>query len=156
VMPLYAGIRWNDLERLEGVLHVPNGFGDARGAVRFGYLPKSEVPIYFLEHKHYFDRPYLYGPPDDGYSDNIERFTFFSRCSLELCKALGFIPDILHANDWQTALVPVYINTVEWSKPLHGAASIYTIHNLAYQGVWDGGAMFITGLGREHYNSGEF
>jgi starch synthase len=156
IMPLYAGIRWSDLERLEGVLRVPNGLGQGRGAVRLGRLPQSDVPVYFLEHHHYFDRPYLYGPPDESYPDNIERFTFLSRGALELCKAIDFIPDIVHANDWQTALLPVYINTVEWSKPLHGAASIYTIHNLAYQGVWDGGALFITGLGREHYHSQEF
>ena len=69
---------------------------------------------------------------------------------LETCKALGWIPDVIHANDWQTALVPVFVNTVEWSQPLHGAATVYSVHNLAYQGVFDGGGMFITGLGREH------
>jgi starch synthase len=57
-------------------------------------------------------------------------------------------PDVIHANDWQTALVPVYVNTVEWSKPLHGAGTLFTIHNLAYQGNFESGAMFITGLGR--------
>ena len=55
-----------------------------------------------------------------------------------MCKALGFIPDVIHGNDWQTALVPVYLNTVEWAQPLHGTASVYSIHNLAYQGVLDG------------------
>jgi starch synthase len=130
--------------------------GDRRGGVRMGRLPKSEVPIYFLEHHHYFDRPYTYGPPDHAYPDNLERFTFLSRGSLELCKALGFFPDVVHANDWQTALVPVYVNTVEWSKPLHAAASIYTIHNLAHQGVFDAGALFITGLGSQHFHSREF
>jgi len=156
VMPLYAGIPWNDLERLDGFLSVRAGFGDARGAVRMGRLPKSDVPVYFLEHHHYFDRPYLYGPPDQSYPDNLERFTFLSRGALQLCNALGFIPDIVHANDWHTALVPVYLNTVEWAKPLHAAASVYTIHNLAHQGVFDAGALFITGLGREHYHSREF
>jgi len=156
VMPLYAGIPWNDLERLEGTLAVPTGFGESRGAVRMGTLPNSNVPIYFLEHHHYFDRPYIYGPPDQSYSDNLERFTYLSRGSLQLCKALGFFPDIVHANDWQTALLPVYINTVEWSQPLHAAASVYTIHNLAHQGVWGDGALFITGLGREHYHPREF
>src|SRR6266545_3569649 len=156
VMPLYAGIPWNDLERLEGVLGVPIGHGEGRGAVRMGKLPRSEVPIYFLEHHHYFDRPYLYGPPDQSYSDNLERFTYLSRGALQLCKALGFVPDIVHANDWQTALVPVYLNTVEWAQPLHACASIYTIHNLAHQGVFDAGALFLTGLGPQHYHSGEF
>src|SRR5262249_26573907 len=119
VMPLYAGIPWNDLERLDGSLSVPTGLGERRGALRLRRLPTSDVPAYFLEPHHYYDRPYLYGPPDHSYPDNLERFTYLSRGSLELCKALGFMPDIIHANDWQTALVPVYINTVEWAKPLH-------------------------------------
>ena len=50
----------------------------------------------------------------------------------------------------------MYVNTFEWAKPLHGAATIYTIDNMAHQGVTDSGAMFVTGLGQEHYNSGEF
>ena len=62
---------------------------------------------------------------------------------------------MIHCNDWQTALIPVYLNTVEWMQPLHASASIYSIHNLAYQGVFDGNAMFVTGLGREHYHPGE-
>jgi starch synthase len=156
VMPLYQGIRWHELDRLDGTVAVPMWWGTARAAVRLGRLPGSEVPIYFLEYNRYFDRPYLYGPPGDAYPDNLERFSFLSRAALEVSKALGFIPDVLHAHDWQTALGPVYLNTVEWAKPLHGAASVFTIHNLAYQGNFDGGAMFITGLGREHYNSSEF
>jgi starch synthase len=154
-MPLYAGMPWSDLEILDGMLSVPMWWGAARARVRVGQLPDSQVPVYCLEFNRYFDRPYLYGPPAEGYSDNLERFTFLSRGSLELCKALGFIPDVIHCNDWQTALVPIYVNTVEWLQPLHGSATIYSIHNLAYQGIFDGGGMFITGLGREHYNPGE-
>ena len=156
VMPLYAGIRWDALERLEGTLEVPMWWGRARAAVRLGRLPDGDVPVYFLEYNRYFDRPFLYGPPGDGYGDNIERFTFLSRGALELTKVIGFLPDVVHANDWQTALLPVYVNTVEWAQPLHGTATIYTIHNLLHQGVSDGGALFVTGLGREHYHPGEF
>ena len=156
VMPLYQGIKWTDLERLEGMVSVPMWWGTARGGVRLGRLPDSNVPIYFLEYNRYFDRPYIYGPPGDAYPDNLERFTYLSRGALELSKALGFVPDILHAHDWQTALAPVYLNTVEWAKPLHGTASVFTIHNLAYQGNFDPGGMFITGLGPEHYNEHEF
>jgi len=156
VMPLYAGMPWSDLEVLDGVLGVPMYWGTAHARVRVGKLPGSEVPVYCLEYNRYFDRPYLYGPPSEGYPDNLERFTFLSRGSLEVCKALGFVPDVIHCNDWQTALVPVYVDTVEWAQPLHGAATIYSIHNLAYQGVFDGGGMFITGLGREHFNPTEF
>ena len=156
VTPLYAGMDWHALERLDGSLEVPMWWGPARAAVRLGRLPASDVPIYFLEYHRYFDRPYLYGPHGGEYEDNLERFTFLSRGSLELAKALNFLPDVVHANDWQTALVPVYVNTVEWARPLHGAATVYTIHNLAYQGVTDGGAMFVTGLGQHHYHPGEF
>ncbi|HVZ74587.1 MAG TPA: glycogen/starch synthase [Polyangia bacterium] len=155
VMPLYAGMPWNELEVLDGALSVPMWWGTAHGRVRVGKLPGSDVPIYCLEYNRYFDRPYLYGPPSEGYGDNLERFTFLSRGALEACKALGFIPDVIHCNDWQTALVPVFVDTVEWLQPLHGAATVYSIHNLAYQGVFDGGGMFITGLGREHYNPNE-
>ncbi len=156
VMPLYGGIDWNALERLEGSLHVPSWWGVARAGVRLGRMPGCDVPVYFLEYHRYFDRWHLYGPPGDGYGDNLERFAFLSRGALELCKALGFVPDVIHANDWQTALVPVYVNTFEWARPLHGAATVFSIHNMAYQGVTDGDAMFITGLGSEHYNSSEF
>ncbi|HET9598101.1 MAG TPA: glycogen synthase GlgA [Anaeromyxobacteraceae bacterium] len=156
VAPLYAGLRWDELERLEGTLHVPMWWGTARAATRLGHLPGSEVPVYFVEYNRYFDRPHLYGPPGEAYDDNLERFTFLSRAALELCKALKFIPDVIQANDWQTALVPVYVNTVEWAQPLHGAATVYTIHNLAYQGVTGGDAMFVTGLGQAHYHPGEF
>jgi len=156
VMPLYGGVRWDELERLDGALVVPMYNGPVRSAVRLGRLPGSNVRVYFIEHHRFFDRPYLYGPPGDAYPDNLERFSFFSRAALELCKATGFIPDILHAHDWQAALVPVYANTVEWGRPLHGAASVFTIHNLAYQGVFAPGGMFITGLGWEHLNPHEF
>jgi starch synthase len=156
VVPLYSGFDWSGLERLEGTLGVPMWFGTAWSALRLGRLPGSEVPVYFLEYNRYFDRPFLYGPPDEGYPDNLERFTFLSRGALELTKALGWVPDVVHAHDWQSALVPVYVDTVEWAQPLHGSATVYSIHNLAYQGVFDGGAMFVTGLGREHYNAREF
>ncbi len=156
VMPLYAGVPWDGLQTLDGVLMAPMWYGTAFGAVRLGRLPRSDVPVYFLDYRRYFDRPYLYGPPGGAYSDNLERFAFLSRGACALTKALGWVPDVVHAHDWQTALVPVYLNTVEWAQPLHGSASVFTIHNLAHQGVHDGGGMFITGLGREHYRPEEF
>jgi starch synthase len=156
VMPLYAGIEWNALELLEGSLRVPSWWGVARAGIRLGRMARGDVPVYFLEYNRYFDRPFLYGPPGDGYADNLERFTFLARGALELCRAVGFVPDVIHANDWQSALVPVYVNTVEWGKSLHGAGTVFSIHNMAYQGESDGGAMFVTGLGREHFNPSEF
>ena len=66
VMPLYAGMPWNDFEILDGLLTVPMWWGPARARVRTGRLPDSEVPLYCLEFNRYFDRPYLYGPPGEA------------------------------------------------------------------------------------------
>jgi starch synthase len=155
VMPLYRGIRLDDLETLDGLVEVPMYYGTARAGVRMGALPGSGVPVYFLEHAGYFDRPDLYGAADGGYPDNLERFTFFCRASLELARALAFDPDAIHANDWQSALVPVYLNTLYRGTSLERAATLFTIHNLAFQGSFDGGAFFVTGLPRERYNARE-
>ena len=94
VMPLYRGIPWDALEVLEGALSVPVGRGAVHGRVRLGRLPRSEVPIYFLEHHGYYDREFLYGSATEAYDDNIARFTFLSRGALQLCNALGWYPDI--------------------------------------------------------------
>lgn len=154
VMPLYAGIRWDDLETLDGALAVPVAGENRFGAVRLGRVPGTDVPVYFLEHRGYFDRPDVYGRPE--YSDNVERFTFLSRAALELCKVLGWTPDVVHAHDWHTALVPVYLETVMWGTPLHRAPCVFTIHNLSHQGVCAPEALPITGLGWEHYHAFEF
>jgi starch synthase len=156
VVPLYAGMPWREFETLEGILSVPLGRVTAQGAVRLARLPGSEVPVYLLEHRHYFDRPFLYGPPGHAYVDNIERFAFLSRAALVLADAIGFTPDVVHAHDWQAGLAPVYVNTVCWGRPLHASASVFTIHNLEYQGVAGPQAMNVTGLGAEHFNSAEF
>lgn len=160
VMPLYGGqplLPWDSFARLDGALTVPMGYGPARCAVRSGTLPRQPgeartppVRVYFLEHARYFDRSGLYGTPTESYGDNVERFAFLSRGALALCYALRFHPDVIHAHDWQTALLPVYLNTVEWAQPLHACASVLTIHNLAFQGEADPRQLAVAGLGPEH------
>ncbi|MGH7349503.1 MAG: glycogen synthase, partial [Candidatus Rokuibacteriota bacterium] len=82
------------------------------------------------------------------YPDNAARFTFFSRAVLEAIRGIGFVPDIIHANDWQTGLLPVYLRTLYRDHPLLGSlATVFTIHNLAYQGVFWHYDMPMTGLG---------
>ncbi|MSP15206.1 MAG: glycogen synthase GlgA [Myxococcales bacterium] len=156
VMPLYGGqpsLRWDELPQLEGALTVPMGFGPVRCGVRTGRLPgrdgPSAVRIYLLEHKGWFNRPFLYGSPTEAYGDNLDRFAFLSRGALTLCYALNWIPDVVHAHDWQAALTPVYLNTVERDRPLHAAASVLTIHNLAFQGELNPRDLWRAGLGNE-------
>jgi starch synthase len=100
------------------------------------------VPVYLVESEHYFAREAIYGYQDDG-----ERFLFFSRAALEVPRQLDWQPDILHCNDWHTAIIPCLLKTTLEDDPFYaGAASIFTIHNLAYQGIFDQKILAITGL----------
>ena len=156
VMPLYRGIDWDAQERLAATLIVPMGGFVAYGGLRRGRLPRSEVPIYFLQHDAYYDRAGLYGDSRGDFGDNVERFAFLCRGAFAAARAEGFAPDVIHAHDWQGALAPVYIDTTEWGSEMHGAATVLTLHNLGYQGVFAPGDLAVTGLGPGHYNSREF
>lgn len=89
----------------------------------------SEVPVYFIKYDPYFDRPEIYGPSGSDYPDSPQRYAFFSRAVIALAGVLDRNIDIIHANDWPTGLLPAF----EALNPM-GRATVYTIHNLAYQG----------------------
>lgn len=92
-------------------------------------LEKNGVTYYFVDNEFYFKRPGLY-----GYYDDCERFVFFSKAVFEAIDLMdGFVPDVLHANDWQTAMVPVYQNSY-YRRPF--TKTVYTIHNIEYQGSY--------------------
>ncbi len=146
VMPLYRQISRANLESLPLSVGVPTGVGERWCGVRSGVLPGSTVPVYFLEHDALYDRDGLYGTATGAYWDNCLRFTVLSRGALQLCHALGWYPDVIHANDWQTSLIPAYLNTVERNTQLGAAASVFTIHNLGYQGRFPKGDFVVTGL----------
>jgi len=100
---------------------------------------KSNVEYYFVGNDTYFERDSLYTDPDTGsdYKDNDERFTFFCRSTLEAARKLNFRPDIIHVHDWQTALIPALLKTELKSDPFYAnVRSVFTIHNMAYQGVF--------------------
>lgn len=113
-----------------------------------GTLPGSNVPIYFLDHAHFFaqhQRMYL-GQTD---RDEQRRFLLFCRGMLEALPALDFWPDVFHLNDWQTAAAAAYLRTSHRYLLRHGNARIvYTIHNLQYQGRWDPSILDEAGLDR--------
>ncbi|HLH63007.1 MAG TPA: glycogen synthase GlgA [Ktedonobacteraceae bacterium] len=90
------------------------------------------IPVYFIDAPRYFDRENIYGYTDDG-----ERFILFCRAALEAARALNWSPDVIHCNDWQTGIVPNWTHTVYRDDPFFTAtATVYTIHNLAYQGIF--------------------
>lgn len=96
------------------------------------------VVYYFIDNEYYFRRTGLYGFFDDG-----ERFAFFSKAIVDMIRYVDFVPDILHCNDWQTALAPVYLNCFYRSEAIYSnIKSVFTIHNIQYQGQF--GAELIT------------
>lgn len=115
------------------------------------------VPVYFIDHENYFGRSGLY---DDGkweYFDNAERFGFFSKACLQLCRDLNFKPDIVHANDWQTALIPAYLKISYPNDPFfRDTASVFTIHNIAYQGTFPKRSYHFLGLGGGNFTESKF
>ncbi len=146
VMPLYRKVPRAGLIDLQMPLGVPTGTGEHWCGVRQGTLPQSKVPVYFIEHDGLYDRDGLYGTTDYPWWDNCLRFTVRSRGALQLCHALNWMPDVIHANDWQTGLIPGFLNTVEKKTPLARAASVFTIHNLGYQGRFPAEQFGVTGL----------
>ncbi len=97
---------------------------------------QAGVKFYFIEYPPFFDRDALYGLPTGDYPDNAERFSLFSRAVLEASKILG-VPEVFHCHDWQTALIPVLLHTLYAEDPaFQGVASVFTIHNIGYQGLF--------------------
>ncbi len=90
------------------------------------------VVYYLLDNQYYFKRNSLY-----GFYDDAERFAFFSRAVLEMLQYIDYKPDIIHCNDWQTALIPVFLNTLYRENELHrNIRTVFTIHNIQYQGKY--------------------
>lgn len=156
VLPRYYSVKPEKygLRLLPGTLVVPMGIvGHQYCGVWEGRLPGSDVPVYFLEHEAYYGRSGLYQQSGEGYLDNDNRFVFLSKASLELCKMLDWSPDVIHAHDWHTGIIPVLLN----SSYLHdryvgNAASLLTLHNMQHQGNFYPGLMDVLGIGWKHFN----
>jgi len=116
------------------------------------------VPIYFIEANKYFERWGYYHDQDmNDFLDNPRRFGFLTRAALQLCRDIGFAPDIVHVHDWQTALGSAYLKIWHWNDPLLGAAaSVLTIHNIAYQGVYDARDYSYLGLQWGNFTADKF
>jgi len=103
----------------------------------------EDVPVYLIDSERFFDREGVYGYPDDD-----ERFVFFSRAILEMLPELSWQPDVIHCNDWHTAIIPNWLETLYRDDPRYaGIATLFTIHNLAYQGIFGHRVLEIAGIG---------
>lgn len=107
----------------------------------------GNVPVYLVENREFFSRDYLYGTPEGDYPDNPRRFAFFCRSVLQFLKRMDFRPDVIHCHDWQTALIPIILRLEAADDPFFArTATVFTIHNLAYQGLFPAPAIAETGL----------
>ena len=154
ILPLYTKkMKKADIEKLEKVTDISFRLSWRSTGATVYRTVCSGVTYYFVENHYYFDRDSLYGEYDDA-----ERFAFFSMAVVEFVKNYGPLPDILHANDWQTALSVIYLKTIyKNDSTLNKIRTVYTIHNIEYQGKFD---PFILGdvfsLPKECYEIVEF
>jgi starch synthase len=154
VMPYYRMVRKSGLpiQSLEQSVEVTLGDETLRGDLYRGELTK-DLPVYFIGREEFFDREYLYGTPKGDYFDNAERFVFFTKATLALCQSMGFSPDILHHHEWQTGLISAYLKSIYANDPLFAhTAVVFTIHNIAYQGLFRKEKLPLTGLPSELYS----
>jgi starch synthase len=156
-MPLYRSVRekLGSLDPLPHDVAIQVGIHDYH--VHF-WESRTEtgIPIYFLEKDEFYDRSYLYGSPIRGdYEDNAERFIAFSRAAQQLCTALDWFPAIFHLHDWQTGLVAAY-SYLNWryDPRFLKSGTIFTIHNIAYQGVFPPGFFGLTQLPPSAFSMG--
>lgn len=126
-VPMGAGEEWGTMEQLAGTGDGPR--------------------VFLLRQPRYFGREFLYGTREGDYLDNCERFSFFCRAVMEWVRKLPERYDVIHGNDWQTGLIPAYMKTLYADDPaIASAASVFTVHNLGYQGLFWNHDLPMTGL----------
>lgn len=132
ILPLYQGFPDSERSKLQFVCHINVPLAWRQQYCGLFRLDNHGTVYYFIDNEYYFKRPNLYGYYDDG-----ERFAFLSRAVVELIPHLGFKPDIIHCQDWQTALVPIYYKLFYMYREGYGGIkTIFTIHNIEYQGKY--------------------
>ena len=140
-------------DRRYDLLNVPFGDHTEWASVRIKKLAEN-LTAYFIEFNRFYDRATLYDWNGREYSDNAQRFIFFSRAAMQCIQALRLDPDILHLNDWHCALCAVYLRSPLYagSPAFRSSKSVMTIHNIGYQGNFDKENLRWTGLGWEYFN----
>ncbi len=132
VMPLYDTIRQELKDTMTFITHISVPVAWRRQYCGIFEARHNGVIYYLLDNQYYFKRDRIYGHYDDA-----ERFAFFARAVLEIIPHIGFKPDIIHCNDWQTAMTPVYYSTMYADQPgWENIKTVFTIHNIQYQGVY--------------------
>ena len=151
ILPLYEGIgqEWREQMTFLKYFNVTLAWRQVYCGVF--QLEREGVTYWFIDNEYYFKRWQMY-----GHFDDCERFAYFSRAIIETPGQLDWAPDIIHCNDWQTALVPVYLLEEKYRIPqLGGARTVFTIHNIEYQGRYgDQVLQDVIGLDKSYFNEG--
>ncbi len=155
IMPYYPQVMGEHNKKVKvcyQLLGVPF-LGRTEWAQILEHQVNPNLTYYFIEYHSFFNRPALYDWLGLEYGDNSERFIFFCRAAMQAILALKIKPDILHANDWHTALCCVYLKSPLYRDfaAFQKTASVLTIHNLAYQGCYHKSHLYFTGLGWEYF-----
>lgn len=150
-LPRYQSVNLQDRKMKLEIKKMPVPLGGVFESTDiYGYEDPKGVKFYFIDYPNFFCREALYGTPHGDYPDNDLRFIFFQRAVLEALKVLKIKPDIVHCHDWQTGLIPVYLKTLYAEEPVfRNVRSIFTVHNLAYQGNFPPDSFPTTGFGWE-------
>ncbi|MBQ6165031.1 MAG: glycogen synthase GlgA [Clostridia bacterium] len=132
ITPLYDTIAQEYKDKMEFVTHITVPVAWRRQYCGLFRLSMDGVICYFIDNQYYFKRDGLY-----GYYDDAERYAFFARAILEVIPYLDFKPDVIHCNDWQTALTPVYYSLFYANREgFENIKTVFTIHNIQYQGKY--------------------
>ena len=151
ILPLYQGISqfWRD--QMTFLKHFNVSLSWRQAYCGLFQLVREGVTYWFVDNEYYFKRAQVY-----GHFDDCERFAFFSRAVLAAPAQMDWAPDIIHCNDWQTALIPVYLLEERYRVPqLAGAHAVFTIHNIEYQGRYGEQVLQdVIGLDSSYFNEG--
>ena len=153
IMPLYKCVTDSGSEITGEATCIGLPLSDKEREFDLSANRTGRMTTYFIENKEYFARDGLYGTPRGDHPDNGLRFSFFSQAVLAAIKAIDFKPDIIHCNDWQSALVPFYLRfALADDEYYRGIKTLFTIHNMAYQGVFSKKIMRRIGIPKSFFN----
>jgi starch synthase len=154
VTPLYRGVRerFPEMTRLDWHMDLPLGAGRAPATV-WTLPPVPGLTVYFVDHPGFFGRNGIYSENGVGFTDNADRYIFFSKAIVHLARYLPWRPDVVHVHDWQAGLVPLLMLHQKLSEGWSDMPrTVLTIHNLAYQGIFPPDKYALTNLPQDYFN----
>lgn len=138
-------------------LAAPVGQEQAPFSLYIAKKPETSISVYFIENERFYGRKGIYTIPETGeaFADEAERTVFFNRAVMESVKALDLHPDVMHCNDFHAGLIPVYVSLEEADDPhFESAGTVFSVHNLAYQGIFEPSFLDIAGLPMDLFTPG--